>query len=454
MYRRWVQLKSLAAAVLHPVRLLPLAFFALMCVGTVLLMLPFSHTGGGFGRFWPAAFTSVSASSVTGLTTVDVDSYWSLPGQVIILSLVEVGGIGVMTLTTMLVLVVGGKLGLRSRLIAQAEMQQALSMADLRPLLRRVIIAVISFQLSIGIILTVRFAVHYDYSLGESVWQGIFHSIMGFNNAGFALRPDSLAFYAGDPWIILLMSGAVYAGALGFPVLAELSSTWRKPKRWSMHTRLTVWGSLLLFVLGTLAFTAFEWNNPDTLGPMSIGTKIVSGIEGGVMPRSGGLSSVNYGIVTPETLNVSIIMMFIGGGSASTAGGIKVTTFFLLAFVVLAELRGDPQVRVGRRAVSPTAVRQALTIALLAVMLLVVTSLVVLMISGLSYESVLFECASAFGTVGLSTGITGSLPHSAQAILMLLMFIGRVGPIILAAATIMRRRVPRYHLPEERPIIG
>src|SRR5699024_382383 len=137
--------KSLAAAVLHPVRLLPLAFFALMCVGTVLLMLPFSHTGSGFGRFWPSAFTSVSASSVTGLATVDVDSYWTVTGQGIILGLVEIGGIGVMTLTTLLVLIVGGKLGLRSRLIAQAEMQQTLSMADLRPLLRRVIIAVISF---------------------------------------------------------------------------------------------------------------------------------------------------------------------------------------------------------------------------------------------------------------------------------------------------------------------
>src|SRR5699024_7583866 len=137
------------------------------------------------------------------------------------------------------------------------------------------------------------------------------------NNAGFALRPDSLAFYAGDPWIILLMSGAVYAGALGFPVLAELSSTSRKPKRWSMHTRLTVWGSLRLFLLGALAFAGFDWNNPDTLGPMALGTQIVSGIEGGVMPRSGGLSSVDYGIVTPEPLNASIIMLFIGGGSAS-----------------------------------------------------------------------------------------------------------------------------------------
>src|SRR5699024_11772858 len=138
-------------------------------------------------------------------------------------------------------------------LSAHAEMQPALSMADIRPLLRRVLIAVVSFQVTIGIVLTVRFAAHYHYSMQEAVWQGLFHSVMGFNNAGFALRPDSLAFYAGDPWIILLMSGAVYAGALGFPVLAELSSTWRKPKRWSMHTRLTVWGSLLLFVLGTLA---------------------------------------------------------------------------------------------------------------------------------------------------------------------------------------------------------
>lgn len=438
---------------LHPVRLLPLAFLALICVGTGLLMLPVSHNGSGPADVWSALFTSVSASTVTGLSTVDIGSYWSPTGQAIMVLLVEIGGLGIMTLATMLVLVVGGKLGLKSRMIAQAEMH-ALSLGDVRPLFRRVTVTMLSFQVTIAVFLTARFIVGYQYSFTESLWHGVFHSVMGFNNAGFGLRADSLAAYVGDPWIIFPMCVGVYAGALGFPVMAELFSTWRKPGRWSIHTRLTVWGSLVLLLIGTVTFVVFEWQNTGTLGPMSVWDKLVTGLEGGIMPRSGGLSSVDYGQATSESINVGTIMMFIGGGSASTAGGIKVTTFFLLAFVILAELRGDPQVRIRTRAISPATIRQAVTIALLAVMLLVVTSLAILMMTGFTYESVLFEAASAFGTVGLSTGITGSLPHSAQVVLMILMFLGRVGTITAASALTLRRHLPRYHLPEERPIIG
>lgn len=444
---------SLPAVVLHPVRLLPLAFLALITVGTGLLMLPFAHNGSGRGGFMAALFTSVSASTVTGLVNVDTATYWSPSGQVIIIGLVQVGGLGIMTLATMLGLLVGGRLRLRTRLVAQAEMQ-GVSLGEIGPLLRRVAVTMLAFEAVIGVILTIRFRAIYFDDLPTAAWHGLFHSVMAFNNAGFALQSDSLVQYVGDAWLIFPICLAVFAGAIGFPVLAELFQGWRTPKRWTIHTRLTVWGSIGLLVIGSVVFLIAEWNNSRTLGPMSVWHKVVTGIEGGIMPRSGGFNSVDYSEVSSETLGFGTILMFIGGGSASTAGGIKITTFLLLAYVILAELRGDPEVMVGKRSISSATIRQALTIALLAVMLVATTTLMILSMTDFSTEAVLFECASAFGTSGLSTGITGQLPYNAQVVLMVLMFIGRVGTITAASALTMRRRAPRYHLPEERPIIG
>ncbi|MDQ3156379.1 MAG: TrkH family potassium uptake protein [Actinomycetota bacterium] len=448
--RSWL---TLPAVIAHPVRLLPLAFLLLIAIGTGLLMLPFAHSGEGRGDFMPALFTSVSAATVTGLATVDTATYWTPAGQGIMLALVQIGGLGIMTLATMLGLLVGGRLGLRTRLIAQAEMH-VISLGEVRPLLRRVAVTMLFFEGVIAVILTIRFRILYFDDLPTAIWHGLFHSVMAFNNAGFALNSDSLVAYAGDAWLIFPICIAVFVGAIGFPVLAELFKEWRTPDRWTIHTRLTVWGSIALLVVGSIAFMVAEWNNPGTLGPMNLWHKVVTGIEGGIMPRSGGFNSVDYADVRDETLGIGTIMMFIGGGSASTAGGIKITTFLLLAYVIFAELRGDPEVMVGKRSVSSATIRTALTIALLAVMLVATTTMLILTMTDFSTEDVLFECASAFGTVGLSTGLTPKLPYNAQGVLMVLMFIGRVGTITAASALTMRRRAPRYHLPEERPIIG
>lgn len=437
----------------HPVRLLPLTFLAFIILGAGLLLLPaarYSHDGSAV---MPALFTSVSAVTVTGLATVDTATYWTPTGQVIILFLVQIGGLGIMTLATLLGLLVGGRLRLRTRLLVQAEMH-AVSLGDVRPLLRRVALTMLFFEGVIAVILTIRFRILYFDDLPTAAWHGLFHSVMAFNNAGFALQSDSLVQYAGDAWLIFPICVAVFAGAIGFPVMAELFRGWRSPKRWTIHTRLTVWGSIGLFVVGTIAFLVTEWSNPGTLGSMGWWGRFVTGVEGGIMPRSGGFNSFDYSQVRPETLGLSTILMFIGGGSASTAGGIKITTFLLLAYVILAELRGDPEVMVGKRSISTATIRQAVTIALLAVMLVVGTTLLVLMMTDFSLGEVLFECVSAFGTTGLSTGITPRLPANAQGVLMVLMFIGRVGTITAASALAMRRRTPRYHLPEERPIIG
>lgn len=434
-------------------RLLPLTFLALILVGTLLLLLPLARAGGQAPGFMPALFTSTSAVTVTGLATVDTSTYWSPAGQGIILALVELGGLGIVALATVLGLFIGGRLGLRTRLVAQADMH-VVNIGEVRPLFKRVAVTMVFFQVVTALVLTIRYRAAYFDDLPTALWHGVFDAVMAFNNAGFSLNSDSLVGYAGDGLIIIPISMAVFIGAVGFPVLAELFSGWRTPSRWTIHTRLTVWGSIGLLIFAAVTFLLLEWNNPDTLGGAGFWHKVVTGVEGGIMPRSGGLNSFDWGSVRPETLNIGIIMMFIGGGSASTAGGIKITTFLLLAYVIWAELRGDPDVAVGARRIGARVVRTALTIALLAVMLVTTTTFLVMLMTDYDFDAVLFECTSAFATVGLSTGITPDLPVDAQCVIIVLMFLGRVGTIAAAGALVLRRRMPRYQLPEEQPIIG
>jgi len=437
----------------HPVRLLPLTFLALILIGTVALMLPVARRGDYTPGFMEAFFTATSAITVTGLSTVDTGTYWSSVGHLIIMILVEVGGIGIIGLATVLGLFVGGRLGLRTQLVAQAE-THVVSIGDVRPLFKRVTLTMLAFQSVTAVILTVRYRTEYFDTWAYAAWHGIFDAVMAFNNAGFSLHPDSLASYAGDYAVILPISVAVFAGGVGFPVLAELYSNWRRPKMWTIHTRLTVWGSLGLLVFSALMFVGVEWNNMATIGELSVVDKFVTGVEAGIMPRSGGLQSFDWGLVRPETLALTIMMMFIGAGSASTAGGIKVTTFFLLAYVILAEVRGDEQVRIGARAISSRTIRTALSIALIAIALVSAGGFALTLLSDNEFQNSLFESASAFGTVGLTTGMTPHLNTPSQIVVIVLMFIGRVGTITAASAFALRRRQPRYHLPEEQPIIG
>jgi potassium uptake TrkH family protein len=440
-------------AVTHPARIVPLAFLAAVIVGTVLLSLPIATPGPERPPVLTAAFTSVSAVCVTGLTTVDTARYWSTSGQVVIMGLIQVGGFGIMTLATLLGLLVGGRLKLTSSLIAQAE-THTLNIGDVRHVIRRVAITMLTFEAAIALVLAIRFRVHYDDSWGQATWHGMFHSVSAFNNAGFALYSDNLIGFVDDAWIAFPICVAIIAGGIGFPVLFELRRRWRTPRLWTVHTRLTVYGSMLLLLLGTAAFLALEWGNPGTLGPLSSWGKVVGGITGGVVPRTAGFNSVDYGEITPETMAVNYVLMFIGGGSAGTAGGIKVTTFFLLAYVIWSEVRGEPDTNIAHRKIGASTLRQALTLVLLAIAAIASGTMMILLVTDYALDVVLFESISAFATVGLSTGITPDLPDSAALTLMALMFVGRVGTITVASALALKTRHHHYHLPEERPIVG
>lgn len=441
-------------AIQHPARLVPLAFLAAIAIGTVLLLLPISRQGPGGATLLTALFTATSAVCVTGLVVVDTPTYWTGFGQAVIIVLTQIGGYGIMTAATLLTLVVTNRIGLRTRLLAQVE-GRSLGLANVRGVLVRVAVTMIAFETIVAVFLTARFWLTYDHSFGSAVWHGTFHSISAFNNAGFALFSDSFVGFVGDWWICIPLIVGVVAGSVGFPVIFELRRRLFRPSAWSMHTRLTVLGSAALLAVGVLTMLTFEWTNPNTFGPLNVQDKLLASLVQGTMPRSGGFNSVSIGGLNAETLAVVNGLMFIGGGSASTAGGIKVTTFFLLAFVIWAEVRGEPDVVVGRRRVEGHVQRQALTVALLSVALVAGASLALIgLTQGIPFDRALFEVISAFGTVGLTTGLTPTLPPAAQVVLILLMFIGRIGPIAVASSLALNTRARQYRFPEERPIVG
>ena len=444
---------TLPKAILHPVRLVVMAYLTAIMIGGTILMLPISRAGESSEVVMPAFFTSVSAICVTGLTTVDTAQHWSPFGQGVVLALIQVGGFGIMALATLLSLLVGSRLGLLSTRVAQTE-THTLNPGEVGGVLRRIGVLMIGMELVTAIVLTARFRAAYDDSLGTAAWHGLFHAVSAFNNAGFALYSDNLIGFVGDPWVIVPLCAAVIVGGLGFPVVIELIRHRRRHMIWTIHTRLTIWGTLGLLVIGVGFFAALEWTNPGTLGPLPTGEKITGALAGGVFPRTAGYNSIDYGAATPETLAITNLLMFIGGGSAGTAGGIKITTFLLLAFVIWTEVTGDDHVVVGHRSVGPATQRQALSVALLGVAAVALGTFALLLLTDHGLEPLLFESISAFATVGLSTGLTFELTAPSQLVLMALMFVGRVGTVTVAAALALNQKPRLYHLPEERPIIG
>ncbi|HZB86790.1 MAG TPA: potassium transporter TrkG [Gaiellaceae bacterium] len=437
----------------HPAQLIVFAFAVGILVGALLLLAPFATAGPGRAPFTTALFTSTSALCVTGLVVVDTPTYWTHYGQVVILALIQVGGIGIMTLASLLALLVARRLGLRSRLVAQAETAAA-GLQDVRRLVVGVVLLSLLFEALAAIVLTVRFWLSYDLAVGSALYRGIFHAISAFNNAGFTLWSDNLAQFVTDGWISVTIALAIVAGGLGFPVWLELRRRVRAPRSWTLHTKLTLAGTFFLIVFGFVAVLVFEWSNARTTGELGVGGKLLASFFQGVTPRTAGFNTLDYASLEPETLLVTDILMFVGAGSVSTGGGIKVTTFVLLFLMVWTEVRGDPNVTAFDRRVSGHAQRQALAVTFIALNAVVLATLALMAESGLGFQETLFEAISAFGTVGLSTGITADFGEVGRLTLVALMFLGRTGPYTLAVALALRERRRLYRFPEERPIIG
>ncbi|MFC0646495.1 TrkH family potassium uptake protein [Cellulomonas phragmiteti] len=440
-------------ALRNPGRTLVAGFAGGVLVGAALLMLPVARAGGGSAGPLEALFTATSALCVTGLAVVDTPTFWSPFGQAVILVLIQAGGFGIMTLASLLGLVITRRLGLGSRMVAAAE-TKSVGLGDVRTVLLGVARVSFAVEAVVALVLTVRFATTYGHPVGRSLWLGVFHSVSAFNNAGFALFSDSLVGFATDPWVCVPVMLAVVVGGLGFPVVLEILRQHRRPRRWSIHTKLTLVMTGILLVGGSVFITGAEWANPHTLGALDPAGRVLAGVFQAVMPRTAGFNSVDTGALNTGTLLGTDVLMFIGGGSAGTAGGIKVGTFAVLLLAIVAELRGDPDVDLFDRRLMAGTIRQALAVALLSVAAVVVSTVALSMTSPYSLDEVLFEVVSAFATVGLSTGITADLAAGHQIVLVVLMFAGRLGPVTLASALVLRERGRFFRRPEGRPLIG
>lgn len=437
----------------NPIRLVPSLFLLAIAIGTLLLSLPIATADGARAPFLTALFTATSAVAVTGLVVVDTGTYWSPFGQVAILLMFQIGGLGIMTAATLFGLIAGRGFGLHDRIATQVE-RGRLERGDALSVLKLVFAITIIVEAVVAAILALRMAVSYDMSAGSALWHGVFHSVSAFNNAGFSTHSDSVMGYQNDPVILGPIMFAVILTALGFPVMQDLRDKRFAWKRWSLHSKVTVWGTLALLGLGFVAILAMEWHNAATLGPMGVGGKLLNAAFHSVMPRTAGFNSLDVGGFSDSTLMVNYLLMFIGGGSAGTAGGIKVTTFVVLFAIVLSEVLGRRDAGLFNRRFGGEVERQALTVTVLAASLVFAVRTYIAAITTLPLPDILFECISAFATVGLSTGITADLPPSAQVVIVLLMFIGRVGTITVATALAVGRPVRPYRYPKENFIVG
>ena len=435
-----------------PARLALGTFALIIAVITALLMLPISSSSDTSAPFVDVLFTAVSAVCVTGLTTVDTATYWSPFGQAVIAAGIVVGGLGVMTLASILGFAVSRHLGLTQRMLATQEAGTG-AMGQISLLLKAVIATSLTMQALLAAVFLPRFL-----SMGidpvRAVWDSVFMAISVFNNAGFIILPEGLSPHVTDWWMLIPIILGTTVGAIGFPVIMDIAKNLRTPRRWRLHTKLTLSTYLILAFVGALALALTEWNNPATLGAIDTPSKILNAMLAGVNSRSSGLSALDVGAMRSQTHFVQDILMMIGGGSASTAGGVKVTTFAVLVLAVIAEARGDRDIETFGRRIPTSAVRLAVAVSLLGLALVAVSVVLLLSMTNYSLDIILFETASAFATVGLSTGITPALPVGAKYVLIFLMFAGRTGSMTVAAALALRERSRVIRMPEERPIIG
>lgn len=434
----------------NPARLVPIAFLAVILAGTLALMLPFASAGPGGAPFLTALFVATSAVGVTGLSPVDTATYWSGWGQGIIWVLFHLGGIGIMSAATLLGMVVSRRIGLGRQLMVQAE-ARGIAAGDVRSVLRFVLVlALVVETLAVGV-LTWRMMARGE-DLASALWHAAFHAGAAFTNAGFSNYSEGYALFASDALAQIPILVSVIVGGLGLPVLHDLRRG--RAVRWSLHTRLTLIGSGGLTVLGAVGVLAFEWSNPGTIGGMDLWDKVWNAVFHSVNTRSCGLNTLNNGAFTEETMMMSYALMLTGAGSAGTGGGIKVTTVMILILAVWSELRGDPDVTAFGRRMSPGILREALAVTALAVGVLMLATMALRLLTDLPLNQLIYEAISAFGNVGLSMGITASLPPGAQGVIILLMFLGRVGIVTVATGLALRPRRTDFRYPEERPIVG
>ncbi|MGB9803710.1 TrkH family potassium uptake protein [Desulfofundulus sp.] len=433
-----------------PPQVLVLGFAAVILAGALLLMLPVSSRSGRVTDFLTALFTATSAVCVTGLVVVDTGTYWSSFGQAVILTLIQVGGLGFMSMATLFFILMGRRIGLKERLIIQESLNQ-LRVAGVVRLVRAVVLFTFLTEGIFASILSLRF--YFDYGFPRCLWLGVFHAVSAFNNAGFDLMGGfrSLTGYVSDPVVTLSITSLIILGGLGFAVVMELYN-YPHTRRLSVHTRLVLRTTGALILCGATLFGLLEWGH--ILRDLPLSGKVLASYFQAVTPRTAGFNTVDIGRLHSATQFLIIILMFIGASPGSTGGGIKTTTFALLGITLCSLSRGKEDVEVFRRRIPPWQVYKALSVTLWAILLVSTVTLLLNVTEGGDFLAALFETVSAFGTVGLSMGLTPHLSPAGRVAIILTMFAGRVGPLTLAYAFAQRRRKTAIRYPEEKIMVG
>ncbi|OJU40973.1 MAG: potassium transporter Trk [Microbacterium sp. 69-10] len=448
-----------------PSRFAIVIFAALILLFTGLLSLPISSADGHVTPLSDALFTAVSTICVTGLTTVDMSTYWSPFGQVVIFIGVNIGGLGVLTLASLMGMVISKRLGLSAKLMAAGDTNplrahggpvnesQTVRLGEVGQLLTTVALSALIIEVGLAVLLYPAI-VMAGVDPVSALWEAPYFAAMSFTNTGFAPNAGGVLAFNDDYLVLVLLMAGVFLGSIGFPVIYTLAKhTWHF-KRWSLHSKLTLVTTVLLFFAGAAVFLLLEYDNPRTFGSMDAADTTVQAFFLSAMTRSGGFNAIDMSDLNGSSMLVACMLMFVGGGSASTAGGIKVTTLAVLAIPVWSEAKGRQSVEAFGRRIPSDVQRVGLSVVAWGATIVAISTVAITQLTKLPVIDVLFDVISAFGTVGLSSGVTEALPDAGSYILAATIFMGRIGTVTLAAAVAATSRSQLYSLPVERPIVG
>lgn len=438
---------------LTPHQVMVLGFATMILVGTLLLALPISSASHESIGLVDALFTATSAVCVTGLIVVETGADFTVFGQTVMLLLVQIGGLGFMTFGVIFALVLGKRITLRNRLVLQ-EWNRSFSIQGMVRLTLSIVVIALILEFVAAALLTFRWSEELGW--GRAMYHGIFHAVMGFNSAGFALQPVSLSAYVGDPYVNIIITMLLIIGGIGFTVLLDIYDK-RKWRTLSLHSKLVLCTSALLMLSGFGVIFIMELFNPATFGSLSWSDRLWASWFQAVTPRSGGFNTIETGAMTSTSLLFTIFLMFVGAGTGSTGGGIKVNTFAVLVMTLMNVIKGNRDVTAFRRRISSDIVHQAIAVVMLSLGLILLVTLLLTISEharAFPFLALLFEVTSAFGTVGLSMGITSELSELGKLIVTLTMFIGRLGPLTFAFAMTLRSAQNNIRYPEDKVLIG
>ncbi|MEZ0481535.1 TrkH family potassium uptake protein [Planococcus sp. SSTMD024] len=424
---------------MSPPQVLSITFLVAIFFGAILLYLPVSTTAPI--SFLDALFTATSATTVTGLAVLSTGNDFTLFGQTVIMVLMQIGGLGLMTFAVLIVMLLGKKIGLRGRILIQQSFNQY-SLGGMIRLVRIILLFTFGIEAIAAAFLAVRWVPEYGWGFG--LFTSVFHSVSAFNNAGFSLWDDSLSAYVGDPAVNIIITLLFITGGIGFTVLYDMWGA-KEFRQLSLHSKIMLTGTLAVNLFAMLFLFVSEYGNMETLGSMPLGDKLWASYFQAVTPRTAGFNSIDIGSMETGSIVLISLLMFIGAGSASTGSGIKLTTFLVIILVTASYLNGKKEAVIFNRAIPSHLLERSLAIVFISMTAIFAGILVLSYTENAPFEWIVFEAFSAFGTVGLSMGLTGELSVIGKIVIMILMFIGRIGPVTLAFALARQHKEPIRH---------